>query len=68
MAKAKGMTYAELMEYARAHYASGGDGVFECWDERTFDDYVRDCGEMTKRKALQLFRLYKETTDDEMGW
>lgn len=68
MAKAKGMTFAELMEYARAHYASGGDGVVECWDERMFEDYVRECGEITKRKALALFRLYKDTMDDMLGW
>jgi len=65
---ANAMTFDELIEYARQNYNKGGDGVVECWDKRTFDDYVAECGAMTKTKARQLFRLYKETMDDEMGW
>jgi len=68
MARAKAMTFDELMEYARQNYAKGGDGVFECWDKHTFDDYVKEFGAITKTKARQIFRLYKETMDDEMGW
>jgi hypothetical protein len=65
---AKTLTYEELIDYARQNYAKGGDGVFECWDKRTFDDYVQDFGEITKTKARQIFKLYKETTDDMAGW
>ena len=65
---AKTVSYEELIEYAMAHYNNGGDGVYECWDKRAFDDYVAEFGGITKRKALSIFRLYKETTDDVMGW
>ena len=65
---AKALSYAELIEYARMHYAKGGDSVFECWDERTFDDYVKEFGEITKSKALKIFRLYKSVDDDMSGW
>ena len=65
---AKVLSYAELIEYARKHYANGGDGVFECWDERMFDDYVKEFGAITKSKALKIFRLYKAVDDDMSGW
>ncbi len=68
MANAKGMSYAELIEYAKAHYSKGGDGVYECWDEKTYDDYVNEHGPITKRKALAMFRTHKEVMDDMMGW
>lgn len=58
MAKEKALTYEEFMEYARKHYNRGGDGCFECWDRRVFDDYVKECGAMTKSRALDLFRQY----------
>jgi hypothetical protein len=65
---AKAMTFDELMDYAMRNYDKGGDGVVECWDKTTFDAYVRECGDMTKTKARQLFRLYKDTTDDVQGY
>ena len=65
---AKVLTYKELIEYAKKHYAKGGDGVYECWDERTFNEYVKDHGGITKTKALEMFRLYKALTDDMAGW
>lgn len=67
MAKAKGMTYKELMDYAKQHYCKGGDSVLECWDERYFNDYVEQFGEITKRTALAIFRrLY--ALEKEYAW
>ena len=63
MAKAKGLTYEELMEYAKAHYNKGGDGVYECWDERTYNEYVSEFGPITKRRALAMF---KDSYDEYM--
>jgi len=56
MARAKAMNYEELIEYARKHYNRGGDSVYECWDERTFNEYVKEFGPITKRDALGIFK------------
>lgn len=50
------MSYDELMAFALAHYSEGGDGVYECWDKRTYDEYVAEFGPITKSKALKMFR------------
>lgn len=59
MAKAKTLTYEELIALAQEHYTEGGDGVVECWESYQFDDYVKEFGPMTRADALALFRLYK---------
>ena len=57
MAKAKSLTYDELIEYARKHYNKGGDSVYECWDENTYNYYVKEFGPITKTGALKMFKL-----------
>ena len=52
------MTYEELMAFALKHYNDGGDGVYECWDRQTFDEYVAEFGPITERKALSMFHSY----------
>lgn len=64
MAKAKVLNYEELIDYALQHYEQGGDGVYECWDERTYNEYVKQFGPITKKKALEMFRLNKAIDDD----
>ena len=64
---AKALTYSELMDYALKHYDKGGDATYECWDERTFNDYVAMFGPITKAKALQMFRIDRQVHDDMMG-
>lgn len=68
MARAKALSYEELMEYARKHYNKGGDGVFECWDERTYNEYVAEFGPITKRKALGMFKDHYDHMRDVMGF
>jgi len=53
----KPLTYDELMALALKHYSKGGDNFYECWNEKTFDEYTREFGPMTKEKALEMFRL-----------
>ena len=65
---AKAMTYEELIEYAEKHYNKGGDSVVECWDKKTFDIYVKEFGPITKRRALQMFKLYYEVDRDRAGY
>lgn len=65
---AKTMTYGELIEYAKAHYNKGGDDIYECWDERTFDEYVSMFGTITKSKALEMFRFNYQMQKERAGW
>lgn len=73
MAKAKALTYDEFMDYAKAHYNKGGDGYYECWGQRQFDDYVELFGPITKRRAQsqegmtmtkRLWYAVQETRED----
>ena len=57
MAKAKALTYEELIELAKKNYSKGGDSVYECWDENTYKEYVDLFGPITKSKAMAMFRL-----------
>lgn len=68
MPRAKALTYEEFIEYARKHYDRGGDAYFECWDRRTFDEYVRLFGPVTKRKALEMFRFDRAMEKERAGW
>ena len=65
---AKALTYEELMDYAKANYTRGGDMTYECWDEKTFDEFVREFGPITKRVALKLFRWDYEYERERAGW
>lgn len=53
---AKELTYAEFIEYAEKHYTKGGDSYVECWDEKTFNEYVGMFGPITKSVALAMLR------------
>lgn len=52
------MSYEELMEFALKHYNEGGDGVYECWDRKTFEEHVAEFGPITKPRALIMFKEY----------
>ena len=54
------MNYKELMEFALLHYEEGGDFIYECWDERIFNEYVAEFGDITKAKALAIFQELEE--------
>lgn len=68
MARAKAMTYEEFMEYSKKYYTRGGDSFYECWDERDFDEYVKNWGGITKSKALAMFRENLDVERDMAGW
>lgn len=52
----KYLTYEDLIALALENYNFGGDSIYECWDQKMFDGYVREFGLITKAKALELFR------------
>ena len=54
------MNYEELIAFALEHYNEGGDGVYECWDRRTYEEYIAEFGPITKSKALKMFNQYNE--------
>lgn len=58
------MTYEELMKLALKYYSKGGDGVYECWDRRTFNDYVAEFGDITEEVALKMFGVWESIWDD----
>ncbi len=53
----KGLTYDELMELALKHYNKGGDQTYECWAKSDYEEYVKLFGPITRRDALEMFRL-----------
>lgn len=58
------MTYEELMAFALTHYEEGGDGVYECWDRRTYDEYTAEFGPIDEKKALQMFEQYESIVNE----
>lgn len=64
----KPLTFEELQTLAMENYNNGGDGIVECWDERTFNDYVNEFGPITKEKAMEMFSTHEEVTRDFMGY
>ena len=53
--KNKKLTYQEFMELAKQNYTKGGMVFYECWEECQFNDYVKEYGAITKKKAFQMF-------------
>lgn len=58
------LNYDELIALALEHYNEGGDGVYECWDKRCFEEHVEQFGDMTITKALDMFKLYKSMENE----
>lgn len=61
------MTYEELTALALKYYNEGGDGVYECWDKKTFDDYVAEFGSITEKDALKMFGVWETVWNDRKG-
>ena len=59
------MNYNEFMDYAQKNYNKGGDAIIECWDEKQFNEYVAECGPMTKDRADDLMGMYEGVRADE---
>ena len=56
--KGKILSFGELLTIAKENYAKGGDTVYECWDQQTFDDYVKIAGPVRRRDVKGLFIRY----------
>lgn len=62
------LTWEEFYKLALQNYEKGGDGVVECWDENTFNEYVAEFGPMTRKKAMDMFRTAEEIYRDIAGY
>lgn len=60
----KPLTYEELISLALEYYEKGGDGVYECWDEKYFNEYVETFGPIYKNNALAIFEYDYEIRKD----
>lgn len=65
--QSKPLTWKEFYDLALRNYAHGGDGVVECWDESTFDEYVQEFGPITKESAMKMFNTQEEIWNDMTG-
>lgn len=55
----KPLTYEEFIDLAKENYCKGGETYYECWGKSDFEFYCKEFGEITKNKALRMFRLAK---------
>ena len=62
------LNYQEFMDLSKQYYLKGGDGYYECWDEKTFNEYVKMFGEITKSKALKMYKMANEIYQDRIGY
>lgn len=66
--KNKYLTYTEFMELAMQHYNKGGDQYVECMDEAYFNEYVSLFGEISKTRALNMFKRNYAIQKDRSAW
>lgn len=63
----KALSYEEFMNLSKKYYTKGGDGYYECWDERMFNEYVKIFGGITESKALRMYKTAYEVYQDRIG-
>ena len=64
----KELTWKEFYKLALHNYENGGDGIVECWDESTFNEYVAEFGPITEKVAMDMFRTAQEIWEDMRGY
>lgn len=64
----KSLNWKEFYKLALRNYENGGDGIVECWDENTFNEYVNEFGPITEKVALNMFDTTKEIWTDMQGY
>ena len=53
--KGEDLSLGELLSIAKDHYCDGGDVVYECWDQRFYDDYTAMFGPVKRADTDGLF-------------
>lgn len=64
----KNLTWKEFYKLALRNYENGGDGVVECWDENTFNEYVAEFGPITEKTAHEMFDTAMDIYRDMCGY
>ena len=64
----KALTWKEFYKLALRNYENGGDGIVECWDENTFNEYVNEFGPITEKVALDMFDTAEQVWTDMQGY
>lgn len=59
------LTFDQFMALARENYGKGGDGYVECWDDRTFNYFVKEFGPITRASALDAFAQALDQENEE---
>lgn len=62
------LTWQEFYKLALKNYENGGDGVVECWDENTFNEYVAEFGPITTKSAMRMFSTWRDICADIRGY
>ena len=63
--KNKVLNYKELVELAKANYTHGGMSIVECWEQSTFDEYVKEFGPITHDGAFEMFGFLHDVDMEE---
>lgn len=66
--KMKELTWKEFYKLALKNYENGGDGIVECWDENTFNEYVAEFGPITEKVARDMFETAVDIWNDMQGY
>ena len=64
----KNLTWKEFYKLALRNYENGGDGIVECWDENTFNEYVTEFGPITEKVAHEMFDTAMDIYRDMRGY
>lgn len=64
----KELTWKEFYKLALRNYENGGDGIVECWDENTFNEYVTEFGPITEKVAHSMFDTAVDVYNDIRGY
>ncbi len=64
----KSLNWKEFYKLALRNYENGGDGIVECWDENTFNEYVKEFGPITEKVALDMFDTADQVWTDMRGY
>lgn len=54
------MSYKECMAFALKHYNEGGDGMYECFDEKQYAEAVAEGRVFTEEELLGEFHRFDE--------
>ena len=58
------LTYEPVEKLAQQYYNEGGDSFVECWDKKDYEEYTKEFGGFTVRKAIDTFHTWDSVYRD----